>query len=71
MYAKMEQLRLSFIYHNEKQLRAEIYKGLHDAINRNDYENKFLLGVGKKVIPPLTFSGGPRHTVWLRIITIL
>jgi hypothetical protein len=61
MYAKMEQSRLSFIYYNQKQLRAEMYKGLYDAVNSNDYENTSSLGVGKKVILPSTFSGGPRH----------
>ncbi|KAG2203527.1 hypothetical protein INT46_011432 [Mucor plumbeus] len=61
MYAKMEQSRLSFIYFNQKQLRAEMYKGLYDAVNSNDYENTSSLGVGKKVILPSTFSGGPRY----------
>jgi hypothetical protein len=32
VYAKVEEERLNFIRFNQKQLRAELYQGLRDAI---------------------------------------
>ena len=54
MYAKIEQLRLNFIRNNQKQLRAELYEGLYDAILRGDAQS-----TGKRIILPATFHGGP------------
>jgi hypothetical protein len=33
MYAKVEGDRLNYVRFNQKQLRAELYQGLRDAIN--------------------------------------
>ncbi|CAO3645166.1 unnamed protein product [Mucor hiemalis] len=60
MYAKMEQGRLSFISLNQKQLRADMYKGLEDALTVND-QGVSLAQLGSKVILPSSFVGGPRH----------
>ena len=59
MYAKIESERLLFIRLNQRKLRSEEYVHLRDAIvsdgnvNTND--------MGRMVIPPSTFIGGPRH----------
>ncbi|CEP10635.1 hypothetical protein [Parasitella parasitica] len=62
MYAKMEQQRLNFIRFNQKSLRAELYNGLADAIHLGDND---MSEVGKKVILPSSFIGGPRFMAQL------
>ncbi|KAG1064433.1 hypothetical protein G6F42_027004 [Rhizopus arrhizus] len=54
MYAKMEQQRLKFIWFNQKALRAEVYSGLAIRLDDND-----MSAVGKRVILPSSFVGGP------------
>jgi len=62
MYAKMEQQRLNFIRFNRKALRAEVYSGLADAIRLDDND---MSSVGKCVILPSSFVGGPRFMAQL------
>ena len=58
-YAKIEMGRLNFLRLNQKNLRADLYKNICDAIN-SDETNK-ATDIGKTVILPSSFSGGPRH----------
>lgn len=62
MYAKVEQTRLNFIRFNQSQLRCEVYQGLQDAVVSGDAD---LASIGRKVILPSTFVGGPRHMAQL------
>ena len=41
MYAKMEAERLRYLRSNQKQLRAELYSGLRDAINTSNQNKCF------------------------------
>ncbi|XP_034044527.1 uncharacterized protein LOC117526576 [Thalassophryne amazonica] len=57
MYAKIETERLLYIRLNQKQLRAEQYSSLQDAMNINgNAEN-----IGQQVILPSSFTGSPRY----------
>ena len=62
MYAKMEQQRLNFIRFNQRTLRAAVYNGFRDAIRLDDSN---LSSIGKRVILPSTFIGGPRFMAQL------
>ncbi|XP_038720003.1 uncharacterized protein LOC120012639 [Tripterygium wilfordii] len=57
-YACVEEQRLCFIRHNQKKLRAEGYQGICDA-----YANGNVAGsnVGKRIVLPSSFTGGPRY----------
>ncbi|KAL0860565.1 hypothetical protein ABMA27_009936 [Loxostege sticticalis] len=57
MYAKIETERLVFIRTNQRKLRAENYVDLRDAIQRDSNADD----VGRMVILPSTFTGGPRY----------
>ena len=57
-YCIMQGGRLKFIRNNQEQLRASLYSGVADAINRGDTS---MLQVGQRVVLPATFQGGPRH----------
>uniref|UniRef100_UPI00358E4945 uncharacterized protein n=1 Tax=Myxine glutinosa TaxID=7769 RepID=UPI00358E4945 len=57
MYAKIESERLLFIRLHQRQLRAESYAHLKDAVN-NDGD---VQDMGQLVILPTTFTGGPRY----------
>ena len=69
MYAKMEQNRLMYIRQNQQNLRCELYQGLQDAVTLSDGlepgNQQELVRLGKKVILPSTFIGGPRHMAQL------
>jgi hypothetical protein len=56
---KMETNNLNFLRHNQPQIRAELYRGLHDAISRNDEANAG--APVERTILPSTFIGGGRH----------
>ncbi|KAG2191246.1 hypothetical protein INT47_012402 [Mucor saturninus] len=58
MYAKIEQFRLNFIRHNQSSLRTALYRGLQDAVAHDDNDTSSL---GRKIILPSSFIGGPRH----------
>ena len=56
MYAKMEFSRLQYLQFNQSQL----YQGLADAVVASDGQVD-ASQLGKKVILPLSFTGGPRY----------
>ncbi|CAF0883254.1 unnamed protein product [Brachionus calyciflorus] len=62
MYVKIENSRLKYIQLNQDKLRSNLYQGLADAINNDDYN---LENLGKKVVLPSSFQGGPRHMLQL------
>ncbi|XP_010490026.1 PREDICTED: uncharacterized protein LOC104767743 [Camelina sativa] len=57
-YTAIEQERLSFLRNNQKKLRADIYNNIRDAVDKGDTDPKQL---GKRVILPSSFTGGPRY----------
>ena len=59
MFAKIESERLLFIRLNQKKLRSEEYVQLRDAIVSDGNVNTG--DMGRMVILPSTFIGGPRH----------
>lgn len=58
-YCTMEADRLDWVRQNQKQLRVEHYKGLHDYIRNKSEKGKFK--VGKAFILPSSFEGSPRN----------
>ena len=60
MYVKIEGERLSFLRHNQRKLRADVYQGLADVISNSD-GNINGSQVGKKIILPSSFTGGARY----------
>jgi hypothetical protein len=57
-WAATDQERLRYLQTHQKELRAELYKGLHDAVAGG--ENN-LAQLGKRLILPSSFIGGSRH----------
>lgn len=57
-YTATEQERLRFIRLNQKKLRAELYTNVCDSFESGDTDAAQL---GKKVILPSSFTGGPRY----------
>uniref|UniRef100_A0A0D3AA09 Helitron helicase-like domain-containing protein n=1 Tax=Brassica oleracea var. oleracea TaxID=109376 RepID=A0A0D3AA09_BRAOL len=55
-YTATEQERLRFLRLNQKQLRAELYTNVCDALDNGDTDAAHL---GKKVILPSSFTAGP------------
>ena len=58
VYCALEQERLDFMRSNQKKLRSECLSGICDAISKGDH---FGSHVGKKIILPSSFTGGPRY----------
>jgi Helitron helicase-like domain at N-terminus len=58
MYCSLESQRLWYIKANQPKLRAELYGGVQDAIRRGDTNAS---KVGRRIVLPATFTGGPRH----------
>ena len=58
MYAKMEQGRLNYVRFNQSSLRADLYRGVADAVSLGDND---INAVGRRVILPSSFTGGQRH----------
>ena len=56
MWAAAEHSRLSWIFHNQDTLRADLYKGVLDALQ----EGLDIDSIGRKIILPATFTSGPR-----------
>ncbi|CAL1381946.1 unnamed protein product [Linum trigynum] len=56
-FATIEQNRLTFLRYHQKQLRTELYKGLHDAFSKGDLDAKHL----GSVILPATYIGSLRY----------
>ena len=57
MYTVIEQARLNYLRFNQKQIRAELYNGLQDALISGDSATN----VGQRIILPSSFTGGPRQ----------
>lgn len=56
-YIKIESSRLDFIWHYQKEIRADLYKGLLDSIQEGEQEG---CKVGKQTVLASSFIGGPR-----------
>ena len=52
--------RLSFIRYNQKSLRADLYKGLAEAVLRGETDPA---SHGKRIILPSSFVGGARYII--------
>ncbi|XP_073152320.1 uncharacterized protein [Henckelia pumila] len=59
-YIMVESARLTYIRMNQKQLRCEMYKGLHDALLRGETNPSTQ---GKRIILPSTFTRGARYMI--------
>ncbi|XP_076951980.1 uncharacterized protein LOC143625563 [Bidens hawaiensis] len=57
-YICIEQNRLDYVRLNQNLFRTEFLQGVHDAIAKGDTEGR---SVGKCVILPSSFTGGPRY----------
>ena len=57
-YSCIEESRLRWVRDNQEDLRRELYSGLMDAVPRGDSDP---ITVGKRVILPSSFTGGPRY----------
>ncbi|XP_074299755.1 uncharacterized protein LOC141630914 [Silene latifolia] len=57
MYVKIENTRLDYFINNQETIRAELYQGIIDTVGTGE---RRAANVGKRVILPLTFLGGPR-----------
>ena len=57
IYAVIEQTRLNYLRHNQKQIRAKQYNGLQDTINSRDS----LTNIGQWIILPSSFTGRPQQ----------
>jgi hypothetical protein len=64
-YVKLENSRLSFIRFNQNKLRTELYRGLYDLVNSDDHDPN---SIGRAVILPSTFIGGPRYLLKLNFL---
>jgi hypothetical protein len=60
-YAAIKQNRLRYLHLNQKQLRADLYQGLQDAIVAGDNN---AATIEQKIILPSSFIVGPRHMVY-------
>jgi len=58
-WAQMEESHLNWIRFNQRELRAEVYNGLADAVQQDAGLN--LNNVGSRFILPSSFIGGQRH----------
>jgi hypothetical protein len=61
-YCRMESERLNYIKTHQTELRADLYKGLADALESGDTNTESL---GRAIILPSSFTGGPRHMAQL------
>lgn len=60
--AKQEMQRLRYLETHQKEIRAELYKHLTDAVDAHDHAGDGEpLQAGQRVILPSSFSGGPRN----------
>ncbi|CAG8778985.1 13049_t:CDS:2, partial [Rhizophagus irregularis] len=53
----VEHTRLNYLRFNQKQMRAELYNGIQDAMISGDRTTN----VGQRIILPSSFTGGPRQ----------
>ncbi|PNX91356.1 ATP-dependent DNA helicase PIF1, partial [Trifolium pratense] len=57
-YTMIEAQRLSFIRENQDKIRCDVLCGLQEAVDRGDVDASL---VGKRIILPDSFTGGPRY----------
>ncbi|GAU22698.1 hypothetical protein TSUD_138210 [Trifolium subterraneum] len=57
-YTMIEAQRLSFIRENQDKIRCDVLSGLQEAVDRGDVDASC---VGKRIILPDSFTGGPRY----------
>ncbi|XP_077242072.1 uncharacterized protein LOC143882480 [Tasmannia lanceolata] len=57
-YAAIEEQRLYWVRTNQKQLRANVYEGLQDAVRSGDHN---AASIGQRLVLPSSFTGGPRY----------
>ena len=57
-YAKVVNQRLEYFRFHQKEIRAELYQGITDAIADGETDAR---AVGKRIVLPATFVGGPRQ----------
>ena len=60
MYSKIEFSRLQYLRFHQTQLCADLYQGLADVVLASDGQVDGLQ-LGKKIILPSSFTGGPRY----------
>uniref|UniRef100_K3Z0E3 ATP-dependent DNA helicase n=1 Tax=Setaria italica TaxID=4555 RepID=K3Z0E3_SETIT len=56
-YIKIESSRLDFIWYHQKEIKADLYKGLLDSIQEGEQKGD---KVGKRTVLASSFIGGPR-----------
>jgi hypothetical protein len=59
MWASADQSRLSFFQFSQGRLRATLYSGLEDLANGDEIGNP--QDLGKRMVLPSSYIGGPRH----------
>ena len=57
MYIKLETSRLDYFRTRQNEIRAELYQGIVDSIFVGESRGS---KVGKRIVLPATFIGGPR-----------
>ncbi|GJS47128.1 putative reverse transcriptase domain-containing protein [Tanacetum coccineum] len=57
-YTAVEEQRLQWTRNNQDTLRVDLYHNLNDAFTRGDTNAE---GLGKRIVLPRTFIGGPRY----------
>ena len=55
-FAVCDQTALNWIRYNQSSIRADVYNGVADAVNGEDYD---LQEIGQSMILPSSYSGGP------------
>jgi hypothetical protein len=58
MYSMMESQRLSFIRHNQSQIRSDFLSGVEEAVSRGDIDAS---SIGARIVLPSSFTGGRRY----------
>lgn len=61
MYAAIEQQRLLYCKLNQTRLRADSYSNIATMIDEDAMGNVTMANIGRKVILPSSFTGGPRY----------
>ncbi|GKU99621.1 hypothetical protein SLEP1_g12438 [Rubroshorea leprosula] len=57
-YTMIEAQRLNFLKYNQTLLRADLYKGLNNALSRGE---KQASAIGMRIVLPSSFTGGPKY----------
>ncbi|KAJ2913452.1 hypothetical protein MD484_g6981, partial [Candolleomyces efflorescens] len=61
MFASADQNRLRYLREHQSEIRAELYSGLEDAISNHDASGYDLSQLGRRVVLPSSYIGGPRN----------